>query len=249
MHFSGKADFGRPGSAECAYRLTVERRLMVAKPGESWGNPRRKEVYWNQNSADEKSYANPSNGNRIESAPIPAGVTLAEQRGHIHSHPSQHHVIGDEDGSNLRQLLAKVGLKDGFCSTISTNSGDPTQEPIALIPQRSWRRIGVNVQLEKLPAGVFYENVTKRQEPIIFYLDSPRMPDPGYSTFLYFNDKTYVDYSVRKSTYGQVLKILMDEAPWGFLSYLKYVLARKAALKGFTCYTSNNLRFQDFRRG
>jgi peptide/nickel transport system substrate-binding protein len=143
------------------------------------------------------------------------------------------------------------------------------QEPIALILQTFWRRIGVNVQLEKLPAGVLYENVTKRQKPIIFYLYSPWTPDPGYSAFLHFDDKT-VDYNnhsnskvneliesglqtlddnVRKSTYGQIQKILMDEAPWGFLAYPKYVLARKAALKGFTYYTSNNLRFQDFCRG
>lgn len=169
-----------------------------------------------------------------------------------------------------KQLLKDAGLADGFSSTISYNSGDPVQEPIALILQTSLRRIGVNVQLEKLPAGVFYENVTKRQKPIIFYLDSPWTPDPGYSTFLYFDDKSYVDYSnysnpkvneliegglqtlddnARKTTYAQVQKILMDEAPWGFLAYPKYVLARKAGLKGFTYYTSNNLRFQDFSRG
>jgi hypothetical protein len=139
MHFSGKADCGRPGSAECAYRPIVAHRPMVAEPGESWGNPRRKARYWNQNSADEKSHANPSNGNQIESAPIPVGVTLAEQRGQIHSHPSQHHVIDDEDASNWRQLLAKVGLKDGFCSTISYNSGDPVQER----SRSSFRRPGV----------------------------------------------------------------------------------------------------------
>ncbi len=169
-----------------------------------------------------------------------------------------------------KQLLKDAGLAEGFSSTISYNAGDPVQEPIALILQTSLRRIGVNLQLEKLPAGVFYENVTKREKPIIFYLDSPWTPDPGYSTFLYFDDKSYVDYSnysnpkvneliegglqtlddnARKATYTQVQKILMDEAPWGFLAYPKYVLARKAGLKGFTYYTSNNLRFQDFSRG
>jgi len=168
-----------------------------------------------------------------------------------------------------KQLLKSAGLADGFSSTISYNAGDPVQEPIALILQTSLRRIGVNVQLEKLPAGVFYENVTKREKPIIFYLDSPWTPDPGYSTFLYFDDKSYVDYSnysnphvneliesglrtlddgERKAIYGQVQKILMDEAPWGFLAYPKYALARKAKLSGFTYYTSNNLRFQDFGR-
>ena len=132
------------------------------------------------------------------------------------------------------------------------------------------RQIGVELALEKLPAGVFYENVTKRAKPMIFYQDSPWTPDPGYSLYLYFNSKSYVNYSnynnpdvdklitdglatldnaVRLATYAQVQKTLMDEAPWGFIAYPKYTLARKAGLKGFTYYTSNNLRFQDFTRG
>ena len=136
--------------------------------------------------------------------------------------------------------------------------------------QTSLRKVGVNVTLEKLPAGVFYEAVTKRQKPVIFYLNSPWTPDPGYSMYLYFNQKSYVDYSnykndrvdqlitegletlddkIRMEKYKEVQKILMDEAPWGFLAYPKYTLARKANLKGFTYYTSNNLRFQDFSRG
>ncbi len=169
-----------------------------------------------------------------------------------------------------KELLGKAGLASGFETTISYNAGDPTQEPIALLIQTSLRKIGVNVTLEKLPAGVFYEAVTKRQKPVIFYLDSPWTPDPGYSMYLYFNQKSYVDYSnykndhvdqlitegletlddkIRLEKYKEVQKILMDEAPWGFLAYPKYTLARKANLKGFTYYTSNNLRFQDFSRG
>ncbi len=175
-------------------------------------------------------------------------------------------------GYNLeaaKKLLAEAGLPDGFKTTLSYNAGDPTQEPIALLYQTSLRQIGVDIQLEKLPAGVFYENVTKRQKPIIFYLDSPWTPDPGYSMFLYFHSKSYVDYSnyenpkvnqmiesgletldddVRKRTYDEVQKIVTDEAPWGFIAYPKYTLARKTNLKGFTYYTSNNLRFQDFKR-
>lgn len=171
--------------------------------------------------------------------------------------------------ASARKLLAEAGFPHGFKSTISYNAGDPTQEPIALLYQTALRQIGVDLQLEKLPAGVFYENVTKRLKPIIFYLDSPWTPDPGYSTFLYFHSKSYVDYSnyhnpkvndliergletlddpTRKTIYNEVQKTLMDEAPWGFIAYPKYTLARKSNLKGFTYYTSNNLRFQDFKR-
>jgi peptide/nickel transport system substrate-binding protein len=139
-----------------------------------------------------------------------------------------------------KELLAKAGFPSGFETTISYNAGDPTQEPIALLIQTSLRKVGVNVTLEKLPAGVFYEAVTKRQKPVIFYLDSPWTPDPGYSMYLYFNQKSYVDYSnykndrvdllitegletlddkIRMEKYKEVQKILMDEAPWGFLAY------------------------------
>jgi peptide/nickel transport system substrate-binding protein len=40
--------------------------------------------------------------------------------------------------------------------------------------------------------------------------------------------------------------MIMGDAPWGFLVYPKYAVARKKNLKGLTYYTSNNLRFQDF---
>jgi peptide/nickel transport system substrate-binding protein len=173
------------------------------------------------------------------------------------------------DLAKAKQLLEKAGATK-LSTTLSYNAGDPTQEPIALLIQTALRQIGIELTLEKLPAGVFYENVTKRAKPMIFYLDSPWTPDPGYSTYLYFNSKSYVNYSnynnpeidqmitdglatlddnVRKEKYTAVQKTLMDEAPWGFIAYPKYTLARKAGLKGFTYYTSNNLRFQDFSRG
>jgi peptide/nickel transport system substrate-binding protein len=174
------------------------------------------------------------------------------------------------DLAKAKALLEKAGVGSGLSTTLSYNAGDPTQEPIALLIQTSLKQIGIELVLEKLPAGVFYENVTKRAKPMIFYLDSPWTPDPGYSTYLYFNSQSYVNYSnynnpqvdtliteglatldnaVRQDKYTQVQKTLIDEAPWGFIAYPKYTLARKAGLKGYTYYTSNNLRFQDFSRG
>lgn len=175
-----------------------------------------------------------------------------------------------ENIEKAKEALEKAGFASGFQTTLSYNAGDPTQEPIALLLQTSLKQIGIELILEKLPAGVFYENVTKRAKPMIFYLDSPWTPDPGYSTYLYFNSDSYVNYSnyknptvdaliteglatlddtVRLEKYTEVQRILLDEAPWGFIAYPQYTLARKAELKGYTYYTSNNLRFQDFYRG
>ncbi|MGI3900785.1 MAG: ABC transporter substrate-binding protein [Janthinobacterium lividum] len=188
---------------------------------------------------------------------------------YIYPMANQSFFAYNQDLAKAKDLLAKAGVPSGLNTTISYNAGDPTQEPIALLIQTALRKIDVTVTLEKLPAGVFYEAVTKRQKPVIFYLDSPWTPDPGYAMYLYFNQKSYVNYSnykndtvdrlitegletlddqVRTEKYNEVQKILMEEAPWGFLAYPKYTMARKSNLKGFTYYTSNNLRFQDFSR-
>jgi peptide/nickel transport system substrate-binding protein len=194
-----------------------------------------------------------------QTAPMPAIYPMADKSFFAY----------DYNIAKAKALLAKAGVGTQLHTTLSYNAGDPTQEPIALLIQTSLRKIGVELTLEKLPAGVFYDNVSKRAKPMIFYLDSPWTPDPGYSTYLYFNSKSYENYSnyvnpsvdammtaglatldnaVRQTNYTQVQKTLMDEAPWGFIAYPKYTLARKANLKGFTYYTSNNLRFQDFSR-
>jgi len=175
----------------------------------------------------------------------------------------------DTDLDKAKALLSEAGMAQGFSSVLSYNAGDPVQEPIAILYQTSLRKIGVEITLNKVPAATFYDFVTKREQPMIFYLDSPWVPDPGYSTQLYFNSKSYVDYSnyvnpevdqliksgletldpnTRLETYTKVQQIVMSEAPWGFIAWPRYVLARRANLKGFTYYTSNNLRFQDFHR-
>ena len=175
----------------------------------------------------------------------------------------------DTDLDKAKALLSEAGLSHGFSSVLSYNAGDPVQEPIAILYQTSLRKIGVEITLNKVPAATFYDFVTKREQPMIFYLDSPWVPDPGYSTQLYFNSKSYVDYSnyvnsevdqliksgletldpnTRLETYTKVQQLVMSEAPWGFIAWPRYVLARRANLKGFTYYTSNNLRFQDFHR-
>ena len=86
---------------------------------------------------------------------------------------------------------------------------------------------------------------------------------------LYFDSESYVNYSNYKNEdvdkllasaaatadeaaridfCEQAQAIIMDEAPWTFIAYPNYTMARKADLKGWTYYTSNNIRFQNFYR-
>ena len=57
------------------------------------------------------------------------------------------------------------------------------------------------------------------------------------------------DDNERQKTYARVQDIVLSEAPWVFMAYPRYNLARREDVKGFTYYTSNNIRFQDFTRG
>jgi peptide/nickel transport system substrate-binding protein len=111
--------------------------------------------------------------------------------------------------------------------------------------------------------------VSERKQPMIFYVDSPWCPDVGYSMTLYFNSTSFIDYSNYKNDIVDALiretartndqterldlmtkaqEIVMSEAPWVFVAYPGFHFAHRVNIKGFTYYTSNNLRFQDFRR-
>jgi peptide/nickel transport system substrate-binding protein len=173
------------------------------------------------------------------------------------------------DLETAKALLNEAGLASGFRTSLAYNAGDPVQEPIAILYQTTLRQIGVELELKKVPAATFYNAVSERKQPMIFYADSPWCPDVGYSMTLYFNSASFINYSNYKNDMVDALirdtartndpakrlelmtkaqEIVMAEAPWVFVAYPGYHFARRANLKGFTYYTSNNLRFQDIRR-
>ena len=56
------------------------------------------------------------------------------------------------------------------------------------------------------------------------------------------------DMDARLAAMDEVQQIVMREAPWVFGVFTNYSMARRSDIKGWTYYTSNNIRFQDFRR-
>jgi peptide/nickel transport system substrate-binding protein len=173
------------------------------------------------------------------------------------------------DPEMAKALLKEAGMASGFKTSLAYNAGDPVQEPIAILYQTALREIGVELELKKVPAATFYNAVSERKQPMIFYVDSPWCPDIGYSMTLYFNSKSFIDYSnysneavdklladtartndqaARVEMMTKAQDIVMGEAPWVFIAYPGYHFAHRSNLKGFTYYTSNNIRFQDFSR-
>ncbi|MCW6510168.1 ABC transporter substrate-binding protein [Lichenifustis flavocetrariae] len=171
------------------------------------------------------------------------------------------------DLEKAKALLLKAGLPDGFKMQISYNAGDPVQEPIAILFQTSLRKIGVELTLHKVPAGTYFNEVSARKQPMLFFVDAPWTADPVFALRLYFYSKSFVDYSnyanpevdklieagaqmtdlgKRTELMQKIQEIVMADAPWVFVASPNYTMARRDTVRGFTYYTSNSINFADF---
>ncbi len=175
----------------------------------------------------------------------------------------------DFDIDKAKALLAEAGFADGFATTLSYNAGNPIEEPIAIMYQTALKKIGVTIELKKLPAGTFFDSLVKRTEPMIFNLDAPFTPDPGFSLNLYFHSASFLDFSNYKNEKADALikqslstldekarmaatkeaqKIINDDAPWALIANPGFHLAHGKDVGGIVYYTSNRLNFQDYKR-
>ncbi|RYE84688.1 MAG: ABC transporter substrate-binding protein, partial [Hyphomicrobiales bacterium] len=173
------------------------------------------------------------------------------------------------DIDKAKALLSEAGMPDGFSTTLAYNAGDPIEEPIAIMYQTALKQIGVTIELKKLPAGTFFDSLTKRTEPMIFNLDAPWTPDPGFSLNLYFYSGSFVDFSNYKNEAVDALintslstldetermtavdaaqKLLGEDAPWALIANPGFHLAHGKDIGGIVYYTSNRLNFQDYKR-
>ncbi len=174
----------------------------------------------------------------------------------------------DYDIKKAKALLAEAGYAEGFSTVLAYNAGDPIEEPIAIMYQTALKQIGVTVDLKKLPAGTFFDSLTKRSEPMTFNLDAPWTPDPGFSLNLYFYSGSFIDFSNYKSSTADAFitkslstldgkerseavtaaqKVLAEDAPWTLIANPGFHLAHGRDIGGIVYYTSNRLNFQDYK--
>lgn len=175
----------------------------------------------------------------------------------------------DFDIDRAKTALAEAGYPDGFETVLAYNAGNPVEEPIAILYQTALKKIGVRLTLKKLPAGTFFDSLVKRLEPMIFMLDAPWTPDPGFALNLYFHSDSFVDFSnyrnaevdalireslstldapKRMAAVDAAQKILFAEAPWAMIANPGYHLAHGTDIGGLAYFTSNRLSFQSYAR-
>ena len=174
------------------------------------------------------------------------------------------------DLDKAKQLLDKAGQGNGFKTTLAYNAGDPVQEPIAIIYQIGAAQDRRRARAEEGTGRLVLQLRHRAQAADDLLRRQPLVPRSRLFADALLRQQELCELQQLCQRRGgqaarrdgghsatkrsrleeakQAQKIIMDEAPWTFVAYPNYTMARKADLKGWTYYTSNNIRFQDFSR-
>jgi peptide/nickel transport system substrate-binding protein len=174
-----------------------------------------------------------------------------------------------ENLDKARALLKEAGFEKGFKTQLGYPTGDQTEEELAIILKTAFSKIGVDVELQKLPASTLVERYSKGTIPMYFFRDMAIVPDAAYVTNLWLNSASLINYShyknpevdklineslsmtdeaKRKTSMERVQQLVMQQAPWVFLINPGYQLATRANVKGYSWNTTNGNTWCDFSK-
>ena len=140
------------------------------------------------------------------------------------------------DLEQAKSLLEQAGYGDGFSCKITIDNTNAQAEQTALLMQSSFRQIGVELEIEKIQSGDYYDKLANKDfESMFAFLDSAGCPDAGFALRLgarsdsinnmghYSNpevdelvDKmmSTIDESVRKECADRLQEIVVWEDPY-----------------------------------
>jgi peptide/nickel transport system substrate-binding protein len=85
------------------------------------------------------------------------------------------------DLAKAKALLKEAGYPDGFKTTLSYDvTTSTTREPIAVLTQDSLKKIGVDIQIEKVPGAEWYTRLNKKDMPLLIMSFKAWLNYPDY---------------------------------------------------------------------
>ncbi|MCC8179506.1 MAG: ABC transporter substrate-binding protein [Planctomycetes bacterium] len=175
------------------------------------------------------------------------------------------------DFAKAKELLAQAGYPDGFRTKLTINAGVPQQEQIAILLQSAFRNIGVQIDIEKMQTGDYYNKVAQHSfDAMYIFEDSPGVVDGGFPiklwaqqpstqnmgeyrneevNRLYNLSKDTMDAKVRQDCFDRIQQIVVDEDPlWIFLVEPGYHLAIRDGIEGVQWNTLQQIRWNYMKR-
>lgn len=87
----------------------------------------------------------------------------------------------DTNIDKAKALLAEAGMPDGFSTTFSFDLSQATiAEPIAILIQESLGKVGIKVDIQKVPAGQLGSLLQDKKVPLYFEGSTAYLADPDY---------------------------------------------------------------------
>jgi peptide/nickel transport system substrate-binding protein len=164
-----------------------------------------------------------------------------------------------------RALLKQAGFPNGFRATLSFDAARTEQEQISILMQSALAKIGVHVQLAKVPSSTFSDLQTKRKLDFFFWQDMPIQPDPGYALFLYYYGPAFTTYSnynnprvnklievatgtpdgaKRTAALDAAQKLIWDDCPHLWLAWPGWHYATRSNVSGANWNPANETRWE-----
>jgi peptide/nickel transport system substrate-binding protein len=174
------------------------------------------------------------------------------------------------DETAARRLLAEAGFPEGFNTTFTISAGQAASaEPMASLVKESLGRIGVKVDIQKMPDAQF--NTMEAEKKLAFYTDGATawLPAPDYFFRIYFvgdqrwNFSNWSNAEVVKLTqqaqferdpavYNQLctrmVELLGAEVPQLMMWQPNHDAVMAPTVDGYTYWFYRQVDFRDLRR-
>jgi len=117
-----------------------------------------------------------------------------------------------QDLDKAKALLAEAGFPDGFESTFSIDADDTTvAEPVATLMQEALGKIGIRVNIDKIPGGQMGTLLTEKKLPLFIANAGAWLRSPDYFFRIFYQGDTRWNFGSYPSP--EMVQIVAD-ARW-----------------------------------
>lgn len=177
----------------------------------------------------------------------------------------------DTDLEKARELLAEAGFPDGFRTTFHFELALATiADPVALLLQEALGRIGIEVEIERVPAGQLGTMLQEKTVPFYFEGSTSYLADPDYFFRIFYtgdsrwnfgsfeheefaqlvSDSRYEsDQSVYDDQVKRMIEIVKEEVPIILLWHPALEVGMQQSIEGYSYAFHRQLEMKTLSRG
>jgi peptide/nickel transport system substrate-binding protein len=119
----------------------------------------------------------------------------------------------DFDPEKAKQLLTEAGYANGFEADLLFSAGVPEMENLAVILQSTTGKLGIKLNLRKLPVAAFSDTVQSKKAQMALWIDSPIQPDVNYVVNLVYSSGPLALVNYDQFSDPEVDKLIETGAP------------------------------------